>query len=85
MGLIEGRPSTSPTPPPKTVEQEKELRTTSVLCVYQTRGGELANRLKAVEARLIDVTGFRIKVVENGGTKLQQLLPNTNPMVWENV
>ena len=35
--------------------------------------------MREAGARLEGVTGFRIKVQENGGTKLQQLLPNTNP------
>jgi hypothetical protein len=43
-------------------------------------GAELATRLKEVESRLTDVTGLHIKIVERGGTKLQQLLPNTNPL-----
>jgi hypothetical protein len=47
--------------------------------VEQTKGGLLAARMKEVELRLREVTGFKIKVTETGGSKLQHLLPNTNP------
>jgi hypothetical protein len=56
VGSIEGRPSTSPTPPPKTDPKTKtgkeDIRTTSVLFVEQTRKGELAANLSQVEQRL---------------------------------
>ena len=57
----------------------EEIRTTSVLFVDQTPKGELARRLRELEPRLAKITGFRIKIVVRGGTKLKQALPNTNP------
>ena len=57
----------------------EEIRTASVLFVDQTPKGELARRLRELEPRLAKITGFRIKIVERGGTKLKQALPNTNP------
>ena len=60
-------------------KNDREYRTTSVLFIDQTRGGELARRLRAVEPRLQQMTGYRIKIVEMGGSKLKHLLPNTNP------
>ena len=60
-------------------KNDREYRTTSVLFIDQTRGGELARRLRAVEPRLQQMTGYRIKIVEKGGSKLKHLLPNTNP------
>ena len=57
----------------------KDLRTTSVMFVEQTPGGKLAKSLKEAEHRLTVLAGFKIKIQERGGTKLQQLLPNTNP------
>ena len=56
-----------------------EIRTTACIFVDQTPGGELAGRLRKSGRRLEQVTGFEIKVVEMGGSKLQHLLPNTNP------
>ena len=83
LGSIEGRPSTSPTPhlktDPKTKTGKEDIRTTSVLFVEQTRKGELAANLRQVGQRLQELTGFHIKVVERGGSKLSQLLANTSP------
>jgi hypothetical protein len=84
VGSIEGRPSTSPTPPPKTKTGKEDIRTTSVLFVEQTRKGELAANLRQVEQRLQELTGFHIKVVERGGSKLSHLLANTNPWAGGN-
>ena len=47
--------------------------------VDQTVGGGLTKRLKEIEDRMTDITGFRVKISEMGGTQLSQLLPNTNP------
>jgi hypothetical protein len=56
-----------------------EHRTKSVKFIEQTPGRKLAAKMKEAEQRLVGMTGFRIKTVERVGTKLQQLLPNTNP------
>ena len=55
------------------------IETTSVMFVENTPFGELARRLQECEDRLAEITGRRIKIVEMGGTKLGQALPNTNP------
>ena len=47
--------------------------------VENTRNGELAKRLRAVEKRDNVITGFRTKIVEGVGSKLKDILPNTNP------
>ena len=60
-------------------DQKKELRTTSVLFLELTKGGSLAQHLREMEPRLSSLTGFRIRIVELGGRKLKDLLPNTNP------
>jgi hypothetical protein len=57
---------------------QETLRTTSVLFVEQTRGGSLARSLKLVESRLSTMMGFHFRVVEKAGSKLQQLLSNSN-------
>ena len=45
----------------------------------RTPGGELVRRLRQLEQRLSEVTGWRVKIVERGGTTIKQVLPNTNP------
>ena len=59
------------------------MKTKTVLFVEKTDKGELASRLRKLETRLSDVTGYRIKIVEKGGTSLKQSLPNTNPWAGE--
>ena len=66
-----------------TVKSKKEatnnIQTRTVLFVENTRGGSLAKRLREVEKSKSEMVGFKTKVVERVGTKLQHLLPNTNP------
>ena len=56
-----------------------EVPTTTVLFVDITVGGELARRIRAEEDKLAAMTGFRVRVVESGGTQIKQLLPCVNP------
>jgi hypothetical protein len=56
-----------------------KVPTTTVFFVDSTKGGVLAKRLRAEEDRLAALTGFRVKIVESGGSQLRQVLPNTNP------
>ena len=60
-----------------------DMEATSVFFVDQTKNGGLAKELRALEDRLALLTGFRVKVVEAGGTQLKQMLPSTNP--WAGV
>jgi hypothetical protein len=46
--------------------QVNMARTTSVMFVEQTPGGKLASRLKQAGRRLMEMTGFNIKIVERG-------------------
>ena len=57
----------------------KQMRTTSVLFVEQTPGGELARRYRQAEINLSAITGFRIKVVEKTGTAVKNILHKSNP------
>jgi hypothetical protein len=59
------------------------LQTRTVLFVEQTRGGELAKRLRSIGKRTENMMGFRTKIVEGVGSKLKNLLPNSNP--WKGV
>ena len=60
---------------------KKETRTRSVLFVEQTPEGELSSRLRELLNRLEHLMGFRIKIVERGGTSLKDMFPLTN--IWE--
>jgi hypothetical protein len=65
-------------------QQEKrttEIPATTVMFVEETPSGGLAKKLRAQEDRLSQLTGFRVKYVESGGTALKQHLPCTNP--WQ--
>ena len=53
--------------------------TIGVMFVDQTPEGRLAKKLQAVEDRLAQASGYRIRMVELSGTQLSRLLPNTNP------
>ena len=57
----------------------KVFPTKSVLFVEQTSGGLLEKQLRQIEMRTSEMVGFKTKIVERAGTKLQHLLPNTNP------
>ena len=60
-------------------KSEQEPPTISVMFVEQTVGGELARRLKESEDRISKLTGYRVRMVETGGSRLCHMLPNTNP------
>ena len=51
----------------KVVNKNQVMKTKTVLFVEKTEKGELASRLRKLETRLSDVTGYRIKIVEKGG------------------
>ena len=55
--------------------QNMTIPTRTVLFVENTRGGELAKRLRSVEKRTQNMTGFKTKIVEGVGSKLKNLLP----------
>ena len=65
----------------KLVKKKKKADppTIGVMFVDQTPEGGLAKKLQAVEDRLAQASGYRIRMVELSGTQLSRLLPNTNP------
>ena len=65
--------------PNKNKDKNKVKPTTCVLFVEQTARGEYAKSLRAAEPAMAELTGFRVKVVERGGTTLRQLLVKSNP------
>ena len=59
--------------------KEVDMETRSVLFVEQSKGGELAKRLREVERKANRIVGYKTKIVEGVGNKLKDLLPNSNP------
>ena len=55
------------------------METTSVMFVESTPHGILTSRLRRSEDLRAEVVGWRVKMVEMGGTKLGQLFANTDP------
>ena len=62
-------------------EGEDGTRIVSVMFIPFTVGGELSRRLKAAESELAKQTGVKIKIVEKVGTKLVDLLHQSDP--WQ--
>ena len=57
----------------------KDLPITTILFVENTRGGKYAAMLREKEGELAQITGFRVKIVEQSGTSLKALLVRSNP------
>ena len=53
--------------------------TKSVVYVQQTRGSNLAKKMREEEEMLEKLTGYRLKVVERAGDSLEGLLHRSNP------
>ena len=54
-----------------------------VMFVPYTKHSELALRLRESEEKMEEMTGYRIKIVEKGGTKLVDILHKANPWAGE--
>ena len=63
--------------------EEKKMNTKiiSVMFIPYTIGGKLAKQLRQAEEELGRKTGFKIKIVERTGTKLEDMLHKSNP--WQ--
>ena len=59
--------------------QEEHVK--AVIFVPYTRGSTLAKRMREAEVKLQSMTGYRLKVVERSGTKLQDILHKSDP--WQ--
>ena len=53
----------------------KELKTSAVLFVENTKDGALARKLRELVERIQYILGFRIKIVERPGTPLKMMFP----------
>ena len=60
------------------IDSTKQIRTTSVLFVEFSRGGELQKRMRDTLDRITPMLGFKVRVAEKGGTTLESLLSNKN-------
>ena len=58
-------------------------KTKAVLFVPYTTGSILAKRLREAEENLLQSTGYKLKIVERGGTKLEDLLHRSDPCQGE--
>ena len=56
-------------------QEERSLRTRTVLFVENTKEGGLARKLREVVEKIQYILGYRIKVVERSGTPLKLLFP----------
>ena len=59
------------------IQEQEDLRTAAVLFVENTKGGELAERMRTTLKRIEPILGYRIKVVERSGTPLKLMFPLT--------
>ena len=80
------KPDPRPLPPTMNRQGTRKIEGSNiaactVLFVDQTPGGKLAAQLRQKENELAQITGWKSKIVEKGGTSLQQLLVKSNP--WE--
>ena len=70
-----------------TTKMSKNMTTTKkikgVMFVPYTKHSELALRLRESEEKMEEMTGYRIKIVEKGGTKLVDILHKANPWAGE--
>ena len=58
-------------------EDKKKVK--AVMCVPYTAHSELAARLRENEEKMQGMTGYKLKIVEKGGTKLVDMLHKANP------
>ena len=58
-------------------KEDKNLKIAAELFTENTKGGELAERMRGTLERIEDILGYRIKVVERSGTPLKLMFPLT--------
>ena len=49
------------------------------MLIPYTAHSELATRMRDYEEKMQEMTGYRLKIVEKGGTKLVDILHKANP------
>ena len=51
----------------------------AVMFIPYTKHSELAQRMRESEDKMESMTGYRLKIVERGGSKLVDMLHKSNP------
>ena len=71
----------SPPPPSQTTNNrdKKKREVVATLFVDRTHNNLLLDKLKKEEELLTEITGYKVKLVEKNGTKLEQLLVKRDP------
>ena len=67
----------------KKVKGAARSKIKSVMFVPFTKHSELASRIRDNEERMEQMTGYKLKIVERGGTKLVDILHKANPWAGE--
>ena len=65
------------------INKEASKKIKSVMFIPFTKNSELATRLRESEEKMEKLTGYRMKIVERGGTKLVDILHKANPWAGE--
>ena len=63
----------------KKIEPANKNKAKAVLIVPYTMGSVLAKRLRDAEETLLQTTGYKLKIVERSGSKLEDLLHKSDP------
>ena len=63
--------------------RREKKKVKAVLFAPYTRNSALAMKLREAEERLATLTGYKLKVVERAGTKLEDILTKSNP--WQGI
>ena len=63
--------------------EEIKSKIKAVMFVPYARGSRLAKKLRENEATMEKITGYRFKIVERSGTKLEHVLHQSNPWAGE--
>jgi hypothetical protein len=64
-------------------KSKEKSKVKAVMFVPFTKHSELANRLRDNEEKMKSMSGYRMKIVERGGSKLVDLLHKANPWAGE--
>ena len=65
--------------PPPNQKQKQKLETASVMFVPRTTGGTLIEKLRHEEEVISVQAGYKVKLMEKGGTKLGEMMIKSDP------
>ena len=63
--------------------EEKQETVKAVMFVPYTVGSELAKIMRDAGSKIQEMTGYRLKIVERAGLKLEDLLHRAEPGLWQ--